>query len=230
MPKTGTLDLETLVLLHGSHHDRNEGVCAMEAVAWLAGERHTDHPACTSPVLASYVRSLNDTLDDAGRQRLKPFLPRLLNTAGDPAADETRGWLAADWMVHVYAPTWLKAAGLDEQAAVVAALPRVVDATTLRDAVAAIDPLGTELWKRRAEAFERLRAEFKVAFEAELAKHPKAALAARDLAARAARAALADLADLAARALARRQDTRNESRRGVRRAATRRSLSAPADT
>lgn len=32
------LNIDEIVLLHGSHKDVSDGVCAMEAVAWLAGE------------------------------------------------------------------------------------------------------------------------------------------------------------------------------------------------
>src|SRR5262245_54913746 len=99
MDAVKTIDLESLVLLRGSHDGRMKDgkptVCAMEAVAWLAGEGHTDHPVCVSPVLGAYVRRLNDVLDERGRQRLKPYLPRLIGTAGDDAADRRRGWMAA---------------------------------------------------------------------------------------------------------------------------------------
>jgi len=45
----------TMELLKGSHDDGN-GKCGLEAVAWLAGEEHSDHPACVSPVLGDFCR------------------------------------------------------------------------------------------------------------------------------------------------------------------------------
>ena len=44
---------EAIVLKHGSHTTFAQGLCAMEAVAWLAGEKHSDRPSCTCPVIAS---------------------------------------------------------------------------------------------------------------------------------------------------------------------------------
>src|SRR5690242_6646137 len=85
--------LPTLTLKSGSHDDRTAGVCAMEAVAWLAGEGHTDHPVCTSPVIAQFVRTWNDGLPDKDRTRLLlPLLPHLLNTVGSELLEERRRW------------------------------------------------------------------------------------------------------------------------------------------
>src|SRR5258708_11619244 len=77
-----TINLETLTLAHGSHENRDAGLCLMEAVAWFAGRPHSDKPPCVSPVLGAYGRSLNDVLPDIPRQELKQFIPQLPGTAG----------------------------------------------------------------------------------------------------------------------------------------------------
>lgn len=77
-----TLDLETLHLAKGGHDNPDDGLCLLEAAAFLAGEPHTDHPACVSPVLGVFGRELNDRLDDTKRQQLKPLIPKLPGTAG----------------------------------------------------------------------------------------------------------------------------------------------------
>lgn len=59
--------IENLNLDKGAHSTRDEGVCLMEAVAFVAGEPHTDHPVCASPVLGAFGRSLNDVLSDETR-------------------------------------------------------------------------------------------------------------------------------------------------------------------
>ena len=46
-----TLDLSTLILGKGGH-DPSTGACVMEAAAYIAGEDWSDHPDCTSPVIA----------------------------------------------------------------------------------------------------------------------------------------------------------------------------------
>ena len=62
------------------HETRQDGMCAMEFVAYLAGEPHGDQPACVGPALTAYVIALNDAMAEDWRQRLKPFLPRLIDT------------------------------------------------------------------------------------------------------------------------------------------------------
>src|SRR6266545_1161132 len=112
---TSHLDLSTIHLEKGAHETRDSGVCLLEAVAWFAGREHSDHPPCVSPVLGTFGRSWNDALDDSTRQRLVPFIPRMVGTAND-GADEARAWMLTDWLVRVCAPTFLRTAGLTEQA------------------------------------------------------------------------------------------------------------------
>lgn len=75
--------LEELWLEAGTHRDPEQGMCAMEAVSWIMGEDHNDHPATVSPIIRHIVVYLNDALPDIDRQRLKPYLPRLIGTAWD---------------------------------------------------------------------------------------------------------------------------------------------------
>jgi hypothetical protein len=46
-------------LAYGTHQTPDEGRCAMEWVSHLAGEPHSDAPACVSPVLRAHCTSLN---------------------------------------------------------------------------------------------------------------------------------------------------------------------------
>ncbi|WP_372621694.1 hypothetical protein [Falsiroseomonas sp.] len=55
-------------------------MCVMSLVACLAGEEHTDSPACASPLIRAYAIPLNDNMPHAVRQRLKAFAPRILGT------------------------------------------------------------------------------------------------------------------------------------------------------
>ncbi|HEX5437123.1 MAG TPA: hypothetical protein VFW98_08185, partial [Gemmatimonadaceae bacterium] len=133
------LSLDTLTLDRGAHDTRDDGVCAMEAVAWLAGEPHSDTPECASPVIAAFVRSWNDALSDADRTRLlRPILPLLIGTRTTQDDDEARAWLATDWLARVCAPAWLRIAGLDEHARALEATARIVDAVTARAAQPAL--------------------------------------------------------------------------------------------
>src|SRR3990172_987752 len=109
------INLDNLTLDQGSHTSREDGVCLMEAVAWLAGEPHTDQPRCVSPVLASMGQRLNDLLPEDKRQRLVPLVSALVGTRGD-GLDEQRGYLALDWLIRTYTPAWLDLAGLRVEA------------------------------------------------------------------------------------------------------------------
>jgi hypothetical protein len=123
-------DLDGIRIAEGGHANRAAGVCAMEAVAWLAGEPHSDTPACVCPVLARFIRHWNDELaDDDERTRvLRPILPALVGTAADRATlggnelRRLRWWGIFSWYVREALPAWLKLAGLDREAHVLADL------------------------------------------------------------------------------------------------------------
>jgi len=124
-------------LAYGTHPTPDEGRCAMEWVSHLAGEPHSDSPACVSPVLRAYCTSLNDSLEQEPRQLLRPYLARTIGTADD-GLDEARSWMALDWLIRTYAPTWLAGAGLTVQAHQLTELAPVMDASDLQVALAAL--------------------------------------------------------------------------------------------
>jgi hypothetical protein len=129
---------------YGTHATPDDGRCAMEWVSYLAGERHSDEPACVSPVLRVFCTSLNDGLDDSTRQRLRPYLTRTIGTADD-GLDDARAWMAMDWLIRTYTPAWLAPADLTDAAQRLRSLPEV---TTVEDLTAALEEL----------SFARLRA------------------------------------------------------------------------
>lgn len=100
----------------GSHSDFKAGACLLEAVSYLAGERHSDTPACVSPVLAAFGRCANDNATDADRQQLLPLAARLVST-NEPAKEAARLRILVDFAVCEAAPLALEKAGLTEQAA-----------------------------------------------------------------------------------------------------------------
>ena len=141
-------------LAYGTHATPEEGRCAMEWVSYIAGEPHSDEPACVSPAVRAFCTTFNDSLDHVPRQRLRPYLARTIGTAGD-GFDEMRAWLAIDWLVRTYTPTWLRASGLGDAAAQLYALAPVRDTGTLH---AALGPLGAARTTARAAWRETLGA------------------------------------------------------------------------
>ncbi|HYY79723.1 MAG TPA: hypothetical protein VFD04_11140 [Actinomycetes bacterium] len=76
------------ILSHGKHRNPRKGACFMELASVLAGERWSDHPACTHPLLAAVARRVNDATSDAGRQRLAELVPSVIGLTGrDPRVD-----------------------------------------------------------------------------------------------------------------------------------------------
>ena len=114
---------------HGAHApDREAGMCAMEAVAYIAGEPWSDHPQCACPVISAFMRTWNDGLPDEERTALLlPLIPRLVGTRGSKALEARRATMAADWLVRVHTPAWLRLAGLTAQADALSGLPEITD-------------------------------------------------------------------------------------------------------
>src|SRR5450631_3833294 len=71
------------VLSRGKHRNPRRGACFMEMTSFLAGERWSDHPACTHPLLASLARMVNDIVTDQVRPQLVPMIPSVIGLNGD---------------------------------------------------------------------------------------------------------------------------------------------------
>ena len=104
--------------LEGGAHPDGNGMCVMEAVAYITGEPWSDHPECVSPVIGAFMRNWNDSLrtDEERDRLLKPLIPVIVGTNTGAADDETRAWMATDWLVREQTPAWLRLAGLSEHA------------------------------------------------------------------------------------------------------------------
>lgn len=100
-----------------SHRTREEGMCMMEAVAWFAGEEHSDAPACVGLVPRGIGISMNDTIPaDQRRKRtdiLVPAMPYVMGTWCEYLSplDHAHQKLAGPWEVMPHYPLdpWLEA-------------------------------------------------------------------------------------------------------------------------
>jgi len=78
------------VLSPGKHRNPRKGACFMEYASLLAGERWSDHPSCTHPLLAAVARHVNDHTSDANRSDLAGLIPSVIGVTGDdPRIDAT---------------------------------------------------------------------------------------------------------------------------------------------
>ncbi|WP_210506130.1 hypothetical protein [Naasia sp. SYSU D00057] len=62
----------------GRHRTPKRGACFMEYASFLAGERWSDHPSCTHPVLAAIARGVNDLTSASTRNELAVHIPRVI--------------------------------------------------------------------------------------------------------------------------------------------------------
>jgi hypothetical protein len=67
----------------GRHRNPRKGACFMEMASYLAGERWSDHPNCTHPLLAALARDVNDRLGDDARQELVSLVPSVVGLTGE---------------------------------------------------------------------------------------------------------------------------------------------------
>lgn len=78
------------VLSRGKHRNPRKGACFMEFASYLAGERWSDHPQCTHPLLAALARVVNDHTSDEGRQQLAPLIPSVIGLTSDDLRVDVR--------------------------------------------------------------------------------------------------------------------------------------------
>src|SRR6185369_9104799 len=128
--------LDTLAINKSAHESFDQGHCAMELVAWLAGEPHSDAPACACPVISRAVIRLNDRMpsDEMRAELLRPLLPRIVGSRSTRVVQVKRAYIAADMACRVFAPMALEARGKLDLAAGLRALAPITDTETAKAA------------------------------------------------------------------------------------------------
>ncbi|MFC4555555.1 hypothetical protein [Georgenia faecalis] len=109
--KTQTDEFEMLPMLaRGKHRNPRKGACFMELASFLAGERWSDSPPCTHPLLAHLARLVNDLTDDTDRPQLAPLIPSVIGLRStDPRWDHELTLLAASRALPVAAESHQRA-------------------------------------------------------------------------------------------------------------------------
>jgi hypothetical protein len=91
---------QTVRLAKGKHHGPHEGACVMELASMLAGERFSDHPRSVCPVIAAFLRTYNDGVDDERRQDLYRFASAAVGTRATPEIESARAQLCREWQAE----------------------------------------------------------------------------------------------------------------------------------
>ena len=82
--------LPLLTLQDGGHDKRTDGLCVMEAAAWLAGEPHSATPSCASPLVTRFAQRINDRFDQTTRDALRDRLPLIVGSRSTSDVERKR--------------------------------------------------------------------------------------------------------------------------------------------
>jgi hypothetical protein len=99
---------QTIKLGKGKHASADEGACVMELASMLAGEPFSDHPASVCPVIGSFLRAYNDSVDDRRRQDLYVYAARVVGTRAGIAVQRDRADRLSAWAVEMQRRRWTR--------------------------------------------------------------------------------------------------------------------------
>lgn len=149
--KSSTIPDGIPVLSRGKHRTARKGACFMELASVLAGEKWSDHPGCTHPLLADLARQVNDHTGDDERQLLVTLIPSVVGRRGDARTPVTVSVaVAASVVLDVPEPNQrVLAGGLLQAEQQCRRVGSVLDATR-QQACAALDLVpGAVAWVER---------------------------------------------------------------------------------
>jgi hypothetical protein len=100
---------QTIKLSKGKHTSPEDGACVMELASMLAGEQFSDHPASVCPVIGSFLRAYNDSVDDGHRQDLYEYAAKVVGTRGGAEVQRARAQRLLDWACRLRQCRWTRA-------------------------------------------------------------------------------------------------------------------------
>jgi hypothetical protein len=89
---------QTVRLSQGKHRDPDHGACVMELASMLAGEPFSDRPRCVDPVIAGFLRTYNDGIDDTRRQDLYPLAAAVVDSRAVAGIQAERARMCLAWV------------------------------------------------------------------------------------------------------------------------------------
>ncbi len=99
---------QTVKLSKGKHITPEDGACVMELASMLAEEPFNDHPACACPVIGSFLRAYNDSLDDERRQNLYEYASKVVGSRASGAVQRARAERLAAWELELRQRRWTR--------------------------------------------------------------------------------------------------------------------------
>jgi hypothetical protein len=80
----------------------------MEVSSMLAGEPFSDEPDCVCPVIAEFLRTYNDEVDDERRQDLYEYASLVVGSRDSAAVERRRADHCLDWWLAASSPRRLQ--------------------------------------------------------------------------------------------------------------------------
>ena len=93
---------QTIKLSKGKHSGPEDGACVMELASMLAGDPFSDHPVSVCPVIGSFLRAYNDSIDDSRRQGLYEYASKVVGSRGPHRIQQARADRLARWADEMY--------------------------------------------------------------------------------------------------------------------------------
>ena len=88
---------QTVRLSQGKHRDPDHGACVMELASMLADEPFSDRPRCVDPVIAGFMRTYNDGIDDRRRQDMLPLASEAVGSRDVAGVQAERARMCLRW-------------------------------------------------------------------------------------------------------------------------------------
>ncbi|HTJ77668.1 MAG TPA: hypothetical protein VL357_01610 [Rariglobus sp.] len=122
--------LDGVVLKSGPGSIPGKEMCAMQAVAWLAGDKFCDSPKCACPVIRRFVIKCNDSWNQENRQKLVALIPQIVGSKSTPQVERARAYHFADFAIRIVLPALLKKLGHAAEGEKLLALAKITDKAT----------------------------------------------------------------------------------------------------
>lgn len=116
-------ELAELALDASAHATPDEGTTVMEAVAFIAGEPHSQSPVCCCPVIAAVVRSAGASRNYDTQNALCAFLFPLAQSKSTPEVEALRAQRLVDYVMFDALPNAFRRAQTHRPADLLANLP-----------------------------------------------------------------------------------------------------------
>jgi hypothetical protein len=99
---------QTIKLSKGKHSSADDGACVMELASMLAGEPFTDHPGSVCPVIGSFMRAYNDSVDDRRRQDLYAYASMVVGSRTSADVQRIRAEFLTAWAQQFRRNRWTR--------------------------------------------------------------------------------------------------------------------------